>query len=59
MKLRVHLKLQLSCTMVVHLLVQTSSQNNSIKGILEEALYVALEVASKISLSEAQKIPKK
>ena len=45
--------------MVVHLLVQTSSQNNSIKGILEEALYVALEVASKISLSEAQKIQKK
>ena len=35
---------------VVHLLVQKSSQNNSIKGELEEALYVALEGAPKISL---------
>ena len=43
----------------VRLLVQKSSQNNLIKGILEEALYVAIEGARKISLSEAQKIEKK
>ena len=35
--------------MVVHLLAQKSSQNNSIEGELEEALYVALEGAPKIS----------
>ena len=34
----------------VHLLVQKSSQNNSIKDELEEALYVAHEGAPKISL---------
>ena len=53
--IELHLKIQ----MVVSLLVQKSSQNNSIKCILEEALYVALEGAPKISLSEAQKIAKK
>ena len=36
--------------MMVHLLVQKSSQNNSIKGELEEAHYVALEGAPKILL---------
>ena len=30
--------------------MQKSSQNNSIKGELEEAIYVALEGAPKISL---------
>ena len=45
--------------MVGNLLVQKSSQNNSIKDELEEALYVALEGAPKISLHEAQKIAKK
>ena len=34
----------------VHLLVRKSSQNNSMKGELEEAPYVALEDAPKISL---------
>ena len=43
---------------VGHLLAQKSSQNNSIKGELEEQRYVALEGASKISLSEARKIAK-
>ena len=41
-----HLKMQ----MVVHLLVQKSAQNGSIKDELEEALYVALENTPKISL---------
>ena len=41
-----HLKMH----MVVRLLVQKSSQNNSTKGELEEALYVPLEVVPKISL---------
>ena len=36
--------------MMVHLLAQKSSQNNSIKGELEEALYFAIEGAPKISL---------
>ena len=36
--------------MVVHLLARKSSPNNSIKGELGEALYVALEGAPKISL---------
>ena len=35
--------------MVVDLLAQKKSQNNSIKDELEEALYVALEGAPKIS----------
>ena len=39
--------------------MQKSSQNNSIKGELEEAIYVALEGAPKISLWKAQKIAKK
>ena len=34
--------------MVVHLLVQKSAQNDSIKGKLEEALYVAAECAPEI-----------
>ena len=45
--------------MEMHLLVQKSTQNDSIKGEFEEALYVALEGASKISLEEAQSIAKK
>ena len=45
--------------MVVHLLVQKSSQNNSIKDELEEALFVVLEGAPKISFWEAKKIEKK
>ena len=45
--------------MVVHFLAQKNSQNNSIKGELEEKLYVAFERALKISLSEARKIAKK
>ena len=36
--------------MVVNLLAQMSSDKNLIKGGLEEALYVALEGAPKISL---------
>ena len=47
--LEVKIKLHLKIHMVVHLLVQKSSRNNSIKGELEEALYVALDVAPKIS----------
>ena len=43
----------------MQLLVQKSPQNNSIKGVLEEALYHALESAPKISLSEAQNIASK
>ena len=35
---------------VVHLLVQKIAQNDSIKGKLEKALYVALESAPKILL---------
>ena len=35
--------------LVVHCLVQHSTQNDSIKGELEETLYVALEGAPKIS----------
>ena len=45
--------------MVVGLLVQNSSQNNSIKGILDETLYFAFEGAPKIWLSESRKIAKK
>ena len=36
--------------MVVHLLVQQSSQSNSIKGELEEEHYVPLEGPPKVSL---------
>ena len=36
--------------MVVQLLVSKIARNNSIKGELQEALYVALEGAPKISL---------
>ena len=36
--------------MVVHYLAQRSSQNNSIKGELEEALYFALEGVPRMSL---------
>ena len=36
--------------MVVHLLVQKSSKNNSIKVVLDKGPYVALEGAPKISL---------
>ena len=57
--LEVTIELQLKIHMVVRLLVQKSSQNNLIKGILQEALYVALESAPKISFSEARKIVKK
>ena len=46
----VAIELHLKIHMVVHLLVQKSSQNNSVKGELEEALFVALEGAPKISL---------
>ena len=43
----------------MHLLVQKSTQNDSIKGELEEALHAGFEAAPKISLSEAQKNAKK
>ena len=43
----------------MHLLVQKSTQNDSIKGELEEALHAGFEGAPKISLSEAQKNAKK
>ena len=36
--------------MPLHVLAQKSSQNNSIKGEIEEALYVAIKGAPKISL---------
>ena len=48
--LEITTELRLKIHMVVHLLVQKSSQNNSIKGEFEETLYVALEGAPKISL---------
>ena len=51
--LEVTLELHLKMHVVVRLLVQKSSQNNSIKGILEEALYITLARTPKISLSEA------
>ena len=53
------MELHLKMHMVMRLLVRKSSQNNSIKGIFEETLWVSLEGAPKISLSEAQKIAKK
>ena len=40
-----HLKIH----MVVQLLVKKSAQNDSIKGELQEALYVALEGAPKVT----------
>ena len=43
----------------MHLLVQKSTQNDSIKGELEEALHAGFEGAPKISLSETQKNAKK
>ena len=52
-------ELHLTIHRVVQLLMQKSSQNNSIKGILEESLYHALESAPKISLSEARNIATK
>ena len=39
--------------------MQKSTQNDSIKGELEEALHAGFEGAPKISLSEAQKNAKK
>ena len=36
--------------MPLHVLAQKSSQNNAIKGEIEEALYVAIKGAPKISL---------
>ena len=48
--LEVTTELHLKMHMVMGLLVQKSSQNNSIKGGLAEALHVALEGAPKISL---------
>ena len=57
--LEVTMGLHLKMHMVVRLLVQKSSNNNLIKGELEETLYVALEGATKISLEELQKIAKK
>ena len=41
------------------MLIQKSSQYSSIEGVLENALYVVLECALKISLSEEQKKYKK
>ena len=46
----VTIEMQLKMHMVMHLLVQKSARNDSIKGELEEALYVALEGVPKISL---------
>ena len=48
--LLVPIELHLKMHMVVHLLAQKGSQSNSIKGELEEALYVAFEGVPKISL---------
>ena len=48
--LEVTTELRLKMHMVEHLIMQKSLQNNAIKGELEEALYVALEVVPKISL---------
>ena len=47
--LEVTIELHLRMHMVVPLLVWRSSQNSSIKGGLEEVLYVALESAPKNS----------
>ena len=52
-------ELHLKIHMVVRLLVQMSSQNTSIKGELEEALYAAVKGAPIISLSEANFVKKK
>ena len=57
--LEVTTKLHLKIQMVMSFLVQKNPQNNSIKVILEEALYVALKGAPKIPLLEAQKVAKK
>ena len=46
--LEVTIELHLKMHMVVRLFVQMSSRNNSVKGELEETLYVALEGATKI-----------
>ena len=48
--LELTIKLHLKIHMVVQLLVSKIARNNSIKGELQEALYVALEGAPKISL---------
>ena len=48
--LEVTFELRLQMHKVMHLLVQKRSQNNSIKGEFEYALYVALEGGPKISL---------
>ena len=47
-KIEVTIELRLKMFMVVHCLVQKSTQNDSIKVELEETLYVALEGAPKI-----------
>ena len=44
------MELLLKMRMMVQLLEQKSSQGNSIKGQLDEALYILLEGAPKISL---------
>ena len=48
--LEVKIELHLYRYMLMYLLVQKCAQNDSIKGKLEEALHVVLEVAPKISL---------
>ena len=49
-RLDVTMELHLRMHILERLLMQKSPQNNSIKGEFEEALYVALEGAPKISL---------
>ena len=52
-------ELHVKMHIMVNWLVQKSTQNDSIKGELEQTLYVTLEGASKISFYETQKIAKK
>ena len=56
--LEVAIELHFKMHMVVRLLVQKSSKNNSIKAELEEAPYVVPEDAPKISLSAVRKFGK-
>ena len=50
------MELLLKMRMMVQLLEQKSSQGNSIKGQLDEALYVLLEGAPKIHFKKHKKL---
>ena len=50
LRFKLTVKLHLKIHMVMHTLVQKNAQSHLIKCELEEALYVALESAPKISL---------